>query len=116
MGAEAAGTGDVTATPGTTPFTGADKGTWTAGEVVETASDKMKAAGAFLIHRATCDFTFSGTAPNGAAVSGKSTVALSATASRLRVGGERLLLNGDEAHDTFGNALKAVSTRPLRLP
>ncbi|MFG3497632.1 hypothetical protein [Streptomyces sp. NPDC047928] len=116
MGGRAvAGEGDVTATVGTMPFTGADTGTWTQGTMTETASTTLKADGAFVLHAVTCVFDFQGTNSAGAAVKAASTVTLKAEPSLLRPGGRPVLLHGDSAEDAFGNRLKVASTRSLRV-
>lgn len=115
MGGKAvAGKGDVEATVGTKPFTGANAGTWTAGNTKETASTTLKSGGAFVLHSATCTFDFDGTNAAGATVKGKSTVTLEAKPTALQPGGRPVLVHGDSAEDLFGNKLEVTSTRPLR--
>ncbi|MEU2391314.1 hypothetical protein [Streptomyces sp. NPDC007369] len=114
MGGKAvAGKGDVEATVGTKPFTGADSGKWTAGSVEVTASTTLKAGGAFVLHAASCTFSFDGKNAAGP-VKGTSAVALEAKASLLQPGGRPVLLHGDSAEDGFGNTLEVTSARPLR--
>ena len=108
----AAGDGDVSATVGKKPFTGADKGTWTAGRVQLTTYAKLKAGGKAVVHKAECTFSFSGTAGN-TTVSGSSTVTLTKTGRPLQKGQQSVLVDGDSATDDFGNKLTASSTRRL---
>jgi|tagenome__1003787_1003787.scaffolds.fasta_scaffold20890892_3 hypothetical protein len=109
--------GDVQATAGTTMFTGADSGTWTAGPVQETVSEKLttgNAAGSAkkVVTGATCTFTFSGKSGNLPA-SGTSTVQLTAGKPALTVAKDAPLVDGDSKSDTFGNELKVTAKGPL---
>ena len=106
--------GEVTATAGTTPFTGADNGTWTAGPVSYTAYAKLKRGGTGVIHRASCLFSFSGANSSGTAVAGTSTVTLTAGTTKLQKGVSNVLQNNDEASDSYGNKLKASSSEKLK--
>jgi len=107
--ARVARSGDVTAAasaglvfPGGT----ADSGSWTAGAVAEQPAATLTDTGAAALFQATCTFSFKGKVGN-TPVTGSSTVTLAADATRLRVGGASLLLDGDGATDAFGNALSA---------
>ncbi len=101
--------GDVSATPGTTPFTGANSGAWTAGTISETAYDKVVSGGANAISQAECTFNFSGANASGTAVTGSETVTLSAKSTKLQQGAAGVLVAGDSATGTFGNTLTASS-------
>jgi hypothetical protein len=99
--------GDVSATPGTTPFSGAQSGTWTAGTISETAYDKVVSGGAKAISQAQCTFSFTGANSSGATVTGSETVTLSAGATKLQKGAAGVIVDGDSATGTYGNKLTA---------
>ncbi|KOU61527.1 hypothetical protein ADK57_27640 [Streptomyces sp. MMG1533] len=106
--------GEVSATAGQKPFEGADSGKWTAGTVNETASDTLKVDGSFVLHQASCAFTFTGKAGQ-TPVSGSSTVELTPTTDKLFADGTGVLLDGDAAGDAYGNTLKASSAGRLHV-
>jgi hypothetical protein len=108
-----AGDGDVSATAGTTPFTGAQGGTWTAGPVQLKTYAKLKAGGMPVVHQAECTFSFSGNNASGATVAGTSTVTLTKPGRLLQKGQQSVLADGDSATDSFGNKLAVTSTRRL---
>ncbi len=114
MGKSVAVEGDVTATPGTTPFTGADSGTWTAGTVTYLSYAKLTVNGIKVIWQAQCAFTFSGASSSGTAVTGAETVTLTANTTILQKGISNVLVNGDTATGNYGNELKAQSSGPLK--
>jgi hypothetical protein len=102
---------DVSATPGTTPFTGATNGTWTAGAITVTSHPRLQVGGAPVISGAVCMFAFVST--DGSGVTGSETVTLSAGATKLRDGPATMLVNGDQATGAFGNTLQVASARKL---
>jgi hypothetical protein len=106
--------GDVTATAGTTPYTGASSGTWTAGSVSCTSYAKLHAGGAPAISEATCTFNFAGTSASNSADTGSETVTLRAGPTTLQGGASGVLLDGDSKTDSFGNKLAASSAAPLK--
>jgi hypothetical protein len=105
--------GDVSATPGTVPFTGAQSGTWTAGEITTTPHPILRVDGAAVISKASCTFTFTGTNSSGSLVTGQEAVTLTAGATVLRAGPDTVLVNGDQAAGIFGNKLRVTSIRKL---
>jgi hypothetical protein len=106
--------GEVTATAGTTPYTGADSGTWTPGSINSTAHTKLKRGGTSVIRQASCLFSFSGANSSGTAVAGTSTVTLTAGTTKLQKGVSNVLQDGDEASDSYGNKLKAITSGKLK--
>ena len=89
----------------------ADKGTWTAGQVEETADPKLTVGGAAVLHQAKCTFTFAGTLGSSppVTVTDSSTVTLSPGKTALQAGQAgptSVLLDGDSAKDAFGNLVK----------
>jgi hypothetical protein len=111
--ASVAGDGDVSATAGTVLFTGADKGTWTAGSVQLKTYAKLEAGGKPVVHQAECTFSFSGSAGN-TAVTGTSRVTLTKPGRPLQKGQQSVLVDGDSVTDSFGNKLAVTSTRRLQ--
>lgn len=103
--------GDVTATAGTSPYSGADSGTWTAEPVSYTTRSKVK-AGAAAISKAECTFSFSGKSGNSQ-VSGTEKVELTAGSTKLKTGGGGVLVSGDSKTGTYGNKLEASSSAKL---
>jgi hypothetical protein len=106
---------DVSATPGTVPFTGADQGTWTAGEINAPGHPELQMGGA-VISEASCVFSFQGSnSGTGAAVTGQETVTLTSGTTKLHVGQVSVLVDGDETTGDggFGNKLTVTSTRKL---
>ena len=106
--------GDVSATPGTKPFTGADSGAWAAGAVTYTSYDKVVSGGARSISQAECTFNFSGASSSGATVTGTETVTLSAQPTKLQKGASSVIVDGDSATGTFGNKLTASGGEKLK--
>ena len=102
-------TGEVVATPGTTPFTGANAGSWAAGPISVQTYSKVTIGGQPVMHRASCTFSFTGTTSNGAPVSGSEVVTLTAGTTVLQKGQSGVLVQGNSATGTFGNKL-AVQT------
>lgn len=113
-GKDVAGEGDVSATPGNMPFTGAQSGTWTAGSVSVTAHPDLQVGGAAAISQASCVFSFTGANSSGTAVTGQETVTLAAGATKLHDDQTSVLVDGDEAVGMFGNKLLASSARKLK--
>lgn len=112
-GQPVAADGDVTATVGTKPFTGADSGQWTAGAVICTPYPRLR-SGAAVIYQATCTFQFAGKAGNSP-VTGAEIVTLTADrGAKLQRGQQGVLRSGDVAQGKFGNKLIASSSRRLR--
>jgi len=105
--------GDVSATVGTTPFTGADKGTWTAGPITYTTYDRLTSNGTKAISEAECTFSFAGTNSSGATVTGTETVTLSARPTKLQKGASGVLVNGDSASGDYENTLTASASQKL---
>jgi hypothetical protein len=97
--------GQVTATPGAMPFTGAESGVWTAGSVNYESYDALKMDGAKVIHGASCRFSFSGQSSSGATVTGSETVTLEAGRTIVQKDSSGALLSGDSATGSYGNKL-----------
>jgi hypothetical protein len=87
--------GDVKATVGTMPFTGAQSGTWTAGSISYTSYANLKSGGKKVIWKATCLFSFKGASASGATVTGTETVTVTATTKLLNKGQRSVLVDGD---------------------
>lgn len=105
--------GDVTATVGQLPYSGATSGTWTAGTVATTTATLASSDGAAVVVGASCTFSFNGT--NGQSpVTGTSTVTLSPGPRVLTIGGVAPLVDGDSQQDAYGNTLRVGSTATLR--
>ena len=108
---------DVQATAGSTPFTGADSGTWTAGPVTCSFYDQLKIGGSKVIYKAECKFTFTGTSPAPAKspITGTETVTLEAQSTKLQGGLSKVLVDGDSATGTgnFGNKLQINASHKL---
>lgn len=119
MGKSVAVEGNVLATPGTTPYPPADKGSWTAGKVTPYPYEKLKVGGKKVIYKAQCTFTFTGTQtipgtpPTQKDVSGKETVTLEAKLTKLQGGQSKVLVNGDNAQGTYANKLQVQATNKL---
>jgi hypothetical protein len=110
--------GDVSATAGTTPYTGADSGTWTAGPVSLTSYGNLKVKGKKVVWKATCTFSFSGKAGN-TTVTGSETVTLTATTKLLNKNQTKVLVDGDsktggDAAPKFDNKLSVSASGPLK--
>jgi hypothetical protein len=111
--------GDVTATAGTAPFTGAESGTWTAGAVSVTTYDDLVVGTRKVVWKATCTFSFTGASSSGAAVSGAETVTLTASTTLLNQSRTSVLVDGDaqtggDAAPTFDNRLSVAASGALR--
>jgi hypothetical protein len=107
--------GDVSATPGTTPYTGADSGAWTAGPISYTSYVKVASGGAKAISEARCTFSFSGAnSSSGATITGTETVTLRAGPTKLQKGEAGVIVDGDSETGSFGNKLSAASGEPLK--
>lgn len=107
--------GDVQAIPGSTFFTGADSGTWSAGQVVYSSYDHLKISESKVIYKAQCKFTFSGfsPAPQKNPISGNETVTLEAQSTKLQGGASKVLVDGDSATGEFGNKLQVNASHKL---
>lgn len=106
------GTAKASASSDTLDNGNADTGKWTAGTVQETADSKLSADGAAVLHQAECTFTFAGTLGKPPKpVGDSSTVTLRPNRTTLQAGQTAVLLDGDSAHDSFGNTLK-ISVPP----
>ena len=107
--------GDVVATAGTSPFTGADKGTWTAGQISYQSYAKLTVSGQKVIHEASCTYDFSGTTTDGNPILGKESVTLTASPTLLQKGQSQVLVNGDAAKDSkYGNKLEVQTSNVLK--
>ena len=103
--------GTSQASPSADPTDGgkATSGTWTPGQVDETADTTLTVGGAGVLHQAQCTFTFAGslsppTPPT--AVSDSSTVVLTPKSTTLQAGQTAVLLDGDSTSDKFGNTVQ----------
>jgi hypothetical protein len=105
--------GDVSAAAGTTPATGADSGTWTAGTLTLSTADLLSSDGRAVVVEAACTFSFTGKAGN-TAVTDSSTVELKPGSPALLVGGTHPLLDGDAEEDDYGNTVSVSSDAALR--
>jgi len=109
--------GDASAEAGTTPYTGATRGTWTAGSVTETSYDVLTSGGTKVIHKAECSFSFTGdSAPPQTVgdVSGDSTVTLEASGTALQGGSTFVLVDGDSETDSYGNKVSVSASAALQ--
>jgi hypothetical protein len=107
--------GDVKATAGATPYTGANSGTWTAGPVSYQTYSKLQVNGKPVIFEASCTFNFKGTGPNNAPVAGVETVQLSAGTTTLQKGANNVMKHGDQKiSDIYGNKLEVSTSSKLR--
>ncbi len=115
MGKGVAVEGEVTATPGTTLFTGADSGTWTAPPSISYKSyTKLTISGRRVVYQAKGTFTFSGLSSSGATITGPETVTLTASTTLLQKGLSNVLVDGDSATGIYGNELKVQSNGSLK--
>jgi hypothetical protein len=105
---------NVSAMAGTTPFTGAESGTWTPGPVQCQSHAKLQIGGAATVWQATCSFAFAGASSSGAAISGTSSVTLTAPATKLQGAGNNVLRDGDENSDSYGNKLSVSASGKLQ--
>ncbi len=112
-GESVAGEGEVVATPGSTPFTGAETGVWTAGPIAVQSYSKLTIGGKPVIHQAQCTFNFSGQSSSGASIVGSETVQLKAGQTLLQKTQGGVLVNGDTATGQFGNKLEVRTTNVL---
>jgi hypothetical protein len=108
--------GGVTASPSTTMFSGADNGTWTAGDITYQLYAKLQVGSANVIHTASCTFSFAGSnSSSGATVTGTETVELKAKSTVLQKAGSSVIVDGDSASGTvYGNKLQAKSSNRLK--
>lgn len=106
-------TGEVIATVGTTPFTGADSGTWTAGTVSVQSYNQLTIGSAAIIHQAKCTFTFNGKSSTNTPITGSETVTLTAGATVLQKAQSGVLVQGDVATGVFGNKLEVQTANVL---
>lgn len=106
--------GDVTATPGTVFYTGADSGTWTAGTITYESYDKLTVTKK-VIYKAICKFSFAGAnSGTGATITGEETVTLEATPTLLQKGATSVLRDGDSQVGEFGNKLEVLTNNKLK--
>ncbi len=103
----------MSATPGTTPYTGAQSGAWTAGAITYSPYDKIVSGGRKAISRAECTFAFSGANASGTTVTGTETVTLAAQATTLQKQASGVVVDGDSTTSSFGNTLQASSSEKL---
>jgi len=101
--------GDVSAQAGSSMYTGATSGSWTAGDLTLTTASLASSGGSKAVIKATCTFSFSGS--NGqSAVTGTSSVTLNPSSRLLTIGGTAPLVDGDSAKDDYGNTIKVSSS------
>src|SRR5687767_6357533 len=105
--------GDVAAATGSTYYSGADSGAWSAGALSSTTTSLVTSDGKQVVTKASCTFSFSGKAGNSP-VTGTSTVKLEPATRRLKVAGASPLVHGDSTKDSYGNTLSVESTATLR--
>ncbi|RUN74795.1 hypothetical protein EJC47_19765 [Sphingomonas sp. TF3] len=106
--------GDVSPSPGTTPYSPAVSGAWSPGAVTYTKYDKLTVGGAKTVWQAKCTFSFAGSDANGVAVAGTSNLTLTAGSTKLQGGSSNVLLNGDTANDSYGNTLTVNAAGKLQ--
>lgn len=111
--------GDVSATVGTMPYTGATTGTWTAGPILETSYVNLKSGGKEVVWKAQCTFSFSGANQAGEAKTGSETVTLTAGTTLLKKGESSVLVDGDsktggDSPPSFDNKLSVSASGPLK--
>jgi hypothetical protein len=104
--------------PGTTPFTGAASGTWTAGPVTVVSYAKLTTGSQPIISSVSCTFAFSGLAANGTTpVAGFEPVILSAAAlgtTKLQGETQQVLRDGDQSNTSlYGNTISISSSEKL---
>jgi hypothetical protein len=112
-GKRVAVTGEVVATPGTTPFTGANAGNWTVGPIGVQTYSKLTIGGQPVIHRASCTFSFTGTTSTGAPITGIETVTLTAGTTVLQKGQSGILVQENSFTGNFGNKLEVQTANKL---
>lgn len=119
MGLKVATKAAVRAEPSAVLLPPATSGTWTRqGEISVTSYAKLKIDGQAVVSEAKCTFAFSGTAPNGAAVTGSDVVSLSAAVlgkTKLQGGAQQVLRDGDRFKSPLGNALVVGILPPWKL-
>ncbi|MEE8058706.1 MAG: hypothetical protein V3T17_12885 [Pseudomonadales bacterium] len=102
--------GNVIATPGTTPFSPADSGAWVAQPVQEIPYPKLKIGGKNALQKVICVFQFAGVqSASGAPVSGVETVILEPQKTAVKHSGQTMLLDGDKKDGQYGNKLQAIA-------
>jgi hypothetical protein len=111
--------GDVSATAGTSPYTGAQSGTWTAGPITETSYANLKSGSKEVIWKAECTFSFSGANSSGATVTGTEKVTLTAKTTLLKKGEHNVLVDGDsktggDTPPSFDNKLSVSAGGTLK--
>jgi hypothetical protein len=117
-GKQVAVEGDVQATVGSTPFTGAASGTWKPGTITYSSYDHLKISGRKAIYKAQCKFTFTGTssAPANNSIVGNETVTLEAQSTKLQSGLSNVLVDGASlTGSTFGNTLQVKAFHKLSI-
>lgn len=110
-------TGDASAEAGTTPYTGATRGDWTAGGVSETSYSVLTSGDTEVIHKAECTFSFVGdSAPPQTVgdVIASETVTLEAAGTTLQGSSTFVLVDGDTITDAYGNTVSVSASAPLR--
>ena len=113
MGKQVAVEGDVLAIPGTTLYTGAANGSWTAMPVQYTSYSKLTVSGKAVIYEATCKFLFGGASASGAPVVGQEDVKLTAQTTKLQGSLSKVLVTSDSANGQYGNQLKVNAANKL---
>ncbi|MDJ0676392.1 MAG: hypothetical protein QNJ36_13575 [Calothrix sp. MO_167.B42] len=114
MGKQVAVIADVQAIPGTTPYSGAANGSWTAMPVEYTSYSKLTIGGKAVIYEAECRFLFSGANSSGAPVVGQEVVTLTAQTTKLQGSLSNVLVTGDSAKGQYGNQLQVNATNKLK--
>ena len=113
MGKQVAVVGDVQAIAGTTPYSGAANGAWTAMPVQYASYSKLTLNGKAVIYEATGKFLFSGANASGAPVVGQEEVKLVAQTTKLQGSLSQVLVTGDCANGQYGNQLKVNAANKL---
>jgi hypothetical protein len=116
-GKSAAKASEITATAGTTFYSPAVKGSWTAGPVQPvTTYSKLKTGGTAVVHKAECTFSFSGTGPTPAEspVATTKKVTLVGKTTLLQKGLSNVIVDGDSKTDSWGNKLEASASGKLK--
>jgi hypothetical protein len=104
--------GDVTATVGTMPYTGASSGTWSPGTLTVTTAPLASSDGNEVVVKAESSFTFLGSSGN-TTIKGDSSVVLSPGPQLLTIDGSAPLVHGDSAQDAYGNTVSVSSSATL---
>ena len=109
---------DVSSTPSSTGATdfGAQSGAWTkAGALDVTAGAKVTVGGAPVALSASQGFGWTGANASGTALPpGSSTVTLTTGDTKLQVGGQSVLLDGDSKQDSYGNKISVSASGKLQ--